>query len=68
MHHVPLELWVGSLASESRAAVILWGASHFTVNWLCTIILLALCTSFCHPDKKRYKEGEIIKPSQAMNV
>lgn len=61
MDHFSMELQVDSLASDSRAAVILGGASHFTVKWLSTVIPFALCTSLCYPDKKRYKGGEIRK-------
>lgn len=67
MDHFSMELRVDSLARDSRAAVILGRASHFTVKWLSTVIPFALCTFLCYPDKKSYKEGEIRKPSEAMN-
>lgn len=67
MDHFSMELRVDSLTRDSRAAVILGRASHFTVKWLSTVNPFALCTSLCYPDKKSYKEGEIRKPSEAMN-
>ena len=63
MDHFSMELREDSLASDSRDTVILGGAFHFNVKWLSTIILFALCTSLCYPDKKSYKEGEIRKQS-----
>ena len=41
MDHFSMELRVDSLASDSRAAVILGGASHFTVKWRSTVIPLS---------------------------
>lgn len=49
MDHFPWKLWVGLTGSENRGAVILWGASHLTVKWLCDLR---------YPDKKRYEEGK----------